>query len=160
MKVVSLGLLCLGIAAFACAEPALASPFSPMQYLLGDWNCSTKTNEGVSKGSAHYEMAMNNAAIAMRFDNPEYVGSGYLVFDKKAGLLVTTLADAYGGSTRESGTATADGTLAMHGIVNYGSPAPMRESITKTQDGFRDLDEMQQGGKWTLVADSTCTRAN
>lgn len=145
------------------AAPALSGKMTKLQYLVGTWSCQTKLPAmgkepaGIHTGSISFEVEPGNT-VGYDVSSLEYSAAGYLGYQEAKNLWWNSGSDNFGGVTFESGK---NGNV-MTGMTFFGGKhISSRDTITKTSNTkYEDLYEIQQGGKWTLGADSVCTKSS
>jgi hypothetical protein len=147
----------------SAATPALSGNMTKLQYLLGTWACQTKLPAmgkepaGTHAGTISFEIEPGNT-VGYDVSAPEYSAAGYLGYQEAKKLWWSSGADNFGGVTFESST---NGNV-LTGMTFWGGKhISSRDTITKSSNTkYEDLYQVQQGGKWTLGADSICTKTS
>jgi hypothetical protein len=149
----------------SAAAPALSGKMTQLQYLVGTWTCQTKLpamgNEpaGTHQGSISFEVEPSNT-VSYDVSAPEYSAAGFIGYQQAKKLWWNSGADNFGGVTFESGTSESGDV--MTGMTFWGGKhVASRDTITKTSNTkYEDLYQVQKNGKWTLGADSNCTKTS
>lgn len=152
----------LTVSRSSAAAPALTGQMTKLQYLIGTWSCMTqlpamgKEPAGSHKGSISFEIEPGNT-VGYDVSSPEYSAAGFLGYQDAKKLWWSSGADNFSGVTFESGTSTV-----MTGMTFYaGKHMASRDTITKTSaTKYEDLFQIEKAGKWTLGADSVCTKTS
>jgi hypothetical protein len=153
----------LTVSQSSAAAPALTGQMKKLQYLVGTWSCTTqlpamgKEPAGSHKGSISFEIEPGNT-VGYDVSSPEYSAAGFLGYQDAKKLWWSSGADNFSGVTFESGTS---GTVITGMTFFAGKHMASRDTITKTSDTkYEDLFQIEKAGKWTLGADSVCTKTS
>jgi len=147
----------------SAAAPALSGKMTKLQYLIGAWSCQTKLPAmgkepaGTHAGTISFEVEPGNT-VGYDVSATAYSASGFLGYLAPKQVWWSSGSDNFGGVTFET---SANGNV-MTGMTYWGGKhISSRDTITKTSDTkYEDLFEIQQAGKWTLGADSLCTKTS
>src|ERR1700736_3280318 len=147
----------------SAAAPTLSGKMTKLQYLVGTWSCQTKLPAmgkqpaGTHPGNISFEIEPDNT-VGYDVSSPEYSAAGFIGYQAAKNLWWSSGADNFGGVTFESGTS---GDVLTGMTFFAGKHMTSRDTITKTSDTkYEDLFQIQQSGKWTLGADSVCTKTS
>jgi hypothetical protein len=138
-----------------------------LQYLVGTWACQTNlpamgnTAARTMPGTISFEVEPGNT-LGYDVSSTEYSGAGFMGYLDAKKLWWSSGADNFGGVSFEVATSGTSAKTVMSGTSTQGGQSvPSRDTMTKASNSkYEDLYETQKGGKWTLGADSTCTKTS
>lgn len=138
-----------------------------LQYLVGTWSCQTKLpamdNMAAQTvgGNISFEVEPTNA-IGYDLSAKGYSSAGFMGYMAQKGLWYSAGADVFGGTTLETSSGATGNVIVMSGnSTSRGESMPSRDTMTKMSDTkYRDLYEVQKDGKWSMGADSMCTKTS
>jgi hypothetical protein len=151
----------------SAATATLTGKMTELQYLVGTWACQTKlpamgnTAARTMPGTISFEVEPDNT-LGYDVSSTEYSGAGFMGYLDAKKLWWSSGADNFGGVSFEVATSGTSAKTVMSGTSTQGGQSvPSRDTMTKASNSkYEDLYETQKDGKWTLGADSTCTKTS
>jgi len=141
----------------------LTGKLTGVQYLIGTWSCVTKASLPPQTQTGQYRFWMEPGnVIGNYYRAKSYSGSGYIGWMPSERRWWSNSAGRFGGISYETGEGSATNVQLLTGSTWFqGQPSPSRDTITKNSGtSFRDVFEMKTNAKWSVVADSSCTKTS
>jgi len=167
----AVALVCVAAAAIAAARSASAdssmgsASMSGLpknhQYLIGDWSCDAHiaAMQGQPAMTTHGTMTIAlgpTMTIHSHVAAKDYASDSYQGYNAKTKTHWLNSTDSQGASTVET---SMDGMVFTGTTWQGGTSTPTRDTQTKISDTkIHDLTELKMNGKWTTLADVTCTK--
>jgi len=154
-----------GAAARSSGGSMGADTMGDVNYLFGAWSCSTKLPAYGKQpaqtvhGTMTFAAASSPKTISYAMHAGNYSSMGFIGWNSSRKVWWSNSVDSMGGFGSETGTAAGNVTRLAGSSMFEGQKTSSRDTITKlSQTQFRDVFELNRGGKWSMDADSTCTK--
>ena len=168
MLKISATFVCSAFIAY-CAAPALAQSLTgdmaTTQYLVGTWDCSV-TEMQMTGGTRQENATLTFAivpgnALSQMINSPTFSSVGFIGFNTQTSQFFSNTVNSMGGISTQ--TATRPGSpvrIVFTGTATQGGQsAPTRDTNDKISDTrIHGITEINVGGRWTKVADASCTK--
>lgn len=161
---ICLAVVALGTVKSASADDSMMSGTAMPKnhaFLLGSWSCTVNLpammGAKASTGRSTLTISASpNMTVHSHVSSPEYVSDSYQGYDMKTKTHWLITADTTGEVASET---SKDGVTFMGMSWMNGTSTPVRDVETKISDTkIRDVTSLKMGGKWTMLADATCTK--
>jgi hypothetical protein len=147
--------------------PALTGPITKLQYLIGTWSCTTNVAASPTMAASTHQGTMMfsvepSNTVGFYLQSDIYSTGGYIGWVDAKKMWWSSSADNFGGVVSEAGPDSAGAGSTLTGTTLYqGQTIGSRDTITKISDTkYHDLYEIQNGGAWSMGAESTCTKTS
>jgi hypothetical protein len=132
-----------------------------MAYLIGSWKCDVALSAMMGNpattdhGTLTFAMSPQQT-IHSHVAAADYAQDAYYGYDAKTKTHWMSSADTGGVIVTET---SKDGITFTGSSMAEGRSAPTRDTFTHpTATTIRDITELEQGGKWSKLADAQCTK--